>query len=507
VAIPLVLRDRIRLRTDAVDRVVLGKLKAAFEHANPQYVLKKRIDKGWWAEESIITTWRETLDGVLEIPRGGLQRVRNVLWEAGLDWEVVDERTEGSGPKGEIPKHQPPGGGALWMPQADLLRAGVEGQNCILRSATGTGKTTTLLATAAFINLPTIVVVPTSGLFKQWRERAQLELPGLGRDGVGYIYEGGVDLAPVTIALQASLVAAMKNERVRAEILDYFGVLLADEVQYAPARTFFETFDSFPAKYRIGMSASERRKDRKEFLANDLFGPVAYEYTREQAVGDGIIIEVEMRVIPTDFRAAWYGLLTRDEEKQLKQSKIDPSVAPPPEKDLDPTRLYKEMAGDPDRDLLLLTELVREAGAGSICIALAHHVEHVQRFAQRLTAAGLKTGLLLGGKENGDEFDRTKKLLASGDIQVAVGTYKATGTGIDIPRVDVVACLTPIAANEQEVNQVRGRACRRGKASARMYYLWDQHVYPRHLPNLARWCPGALVKHGNDWIPAKKRRH
>lgn len=489
--VSLALSDRIRIRTDAVERHVLMKLKAEFEHANPQFILKQRIGKGWWDEEKVITTWRETPDGVFSLPRGGLQRVRNVLYAEGLDWVVDDQRTEGSGPRGEIPRHVPPNNGTLWMHQADLLAAGVRGQNCILRSATGTGKTTTLLAMASIINLPTIVVVPTSGLFKQWRETVREQLPGIDRD-CGFIADGRMDLAPLTVALQASLAAIRKRPDEWAEITDYFGVLLADEVQYAPAKTFFDAFDDFPAKYRIGMSDSEKRKDRMEFLAYDLFGPSVYEYTRKQALADDVIVDVEVRVIPTSFRAEWYGIRDKDDETD--------------ERKIDFTRLCKEMALDEDRTQLLLDAIIEEARAGSICVVLTHHVDLVMQFAQMVAAAGLRTGVLLGGAENSNEFDRTKSALKDGSIQVAVGTYKATGTGIDIPRVDVIGCLTPIAANAQQVNQVRGRACRRGKATARMIYLWDQHVYPRHLSNLRIWCPGALIKEGSAWAPVKRRR-
>lgn len=483
-AVQLVLRDRLRMRVDSVRPGVLADVRREFEHSNPQYHLKKRIGRGWWDEPVTITTWRQTEDGWLEVPRGGLARVRNILWDVGVDWELDDRRTEGSGPAGEIPPHKL----TLFKHQEEQVRVALDAQGCIVRSATGTGKTTTLLALASRLNLPTLVVVPTSGLYKQWRERVGEEL-GLALDECGSIFEGKCRLAPLTIALQASLAACKKDEERWASILEYFGALLSDEVQYAPAATFFDAFDSFPAKYRIGMSASEKRKDKKEFLAHDLFGKVAHEYTREQGVADKVIIEVECRVIPTEFRAPWYGLADEDH----------------PDLKLEFTRLVAEMGEDPDRDHLMVEALLEEARAGSVCIALCHQVEHVMRFAQKLARSGVRTGLLLGGKENGREFDRTKRALKEGSIQVAVGTYKATGTGIDVPRVDVVACVTPIAANEGEVNQVRGRACRAGKASARMLYLWDQHVYPRHLANLRRWCPGALIREGSAWVPAKKR--
>jgi superfamily II DNA or RNA helicase len=455
------------------------RLQSEFEHANPGYAMMRRIGRGWWNEPKTITTWRETPDGHVELPRGGLQRVRNVLWRDGLDWVLDDQRSTGEGPAGLIPPHKM----TLWMHQAEMVAAGLEHQNCILRVPTGGGKTSALFALASEINLATLVVVPTSGLFKQWRDRAQVEL-GMPKGDVGYIHEGRVDLAPLTIALQPSLVAALRDPERAEKVVPYFGTVLCDEVQFFAADTFFDAVDPFPAKYRIGTSADHRRKDRKEFLVHDLFGAVALDVPRDQLVESGIILDVEMRVLPTSFRADWYGL----------------------DKDLDFGSLVKEMAADDARTDVMVDAIVKEAKAGSVCLVCAHHVEHCRRFAQRVQDRGLSVGLLLGGKEESAEFDRTKRRLSNGEIQVAVGTYKATGTGIDIPRVDVVAALTPVAANEQAVNQLRGRACRRGKASARMYYLLDEAVYPRHLSNLTRWCPGALIHQGDEWVPAKKRR-
>jgi hypothetical protein len=102
---------------------------------------------------------------------------------------------------------------------------------------------------------------------------------------------------------------------------------------------------------------------------------------------------------------------------------------------------------------------------------------------------------------------QTKSRLTSGEVQVGVGTFKAIGTGIDMPAVERVAAATPVAANRQFFNQVRGRACRssKGKKPPRMTYFWDERVFGlKHLQNIVQWNRTVSVRHAGGWVEGRE---
>jgi len=247
--------------------------------------------------------------------------------------------------------------------------------------------------------------------------------------------------------------------------------------------------DPFPAKYRIGISADERRRDKKEFVIHDLFGDVAVDIKREDLIESKHVLDVEVRVVPTEFDAPWFGF---DKSGDART-------------DLDFDRLLGEMTSDDGRNALAIKCVLDEVTAGEQVLLMSHRREHCQRLAEKVAAAGVRVGLLIGGADYAKEFMRAREGVLSGALRVGVGTYQAIGTGVDLPRVGVAVCATPIAGNRQFFGQVRGRVCRvaEGKSDARLWYLWDRGVYITHLRNLSAWNERVLVLDGGKWHDAR----
>jgi len=348
------------------------------------------------------------------------------------------------------------------------------------------GKTSALLAIASAVRVPTLVVVHSQALLDQWRERAVSEL-GLRPSQVGIVQGKKFDLRPMTLTIQKSMAKVAAESQ---EVRDYFGCVIADEVHMFAAATFFQCIDPFPARYRIGASADHRRKDRREFLIHDLFGDVAADVSREELVESGHVLDVEIRVLPTEFAAPWYGVpVDREDARQLNF-----------------VRLVQEMAEDSARNWSAIRTIREEVAAGEQVLVMCHEREHCMKVGQMLVGYGIPSGYLLGGPESAKEFATSIAGLKSGALRVGVGTYKAIGTGIDIPRVGVAVAMTPIGGNQQNFGQVRGRVCRtaEGKTIARLYLLWDRCVYPSHLKNFVAWNTDVSVREeSGNWLPAK----
>ena len=484
--IRIVVDNRIRLQLPAgkLRSEVGEKLCALFDHVNPQYARLRSM--GYYppkSEPRAYKTWRKEGEG-LSFPRGGMQRVREVLAAEGLTWTVSDEREVG---KGELDvTYSPPGEVAPY--QEEAARAICARENAILRAPTSARKTSIAMMMVARWRVPTLVLVDDTGLAEQWAERAADEL-GIPESEQGRIYGGEFKIRPFTIGLPASIVSKAKNPRDLERMKRAFGAVIIDECHGAAASRAHTALDFFPARYRVGISADVQRKDGKEALIHDVLGAIEFEIDREELVRQGIILDVDVRVVETSFEAPWYGGDGAE---------------------YDFNKLLDEMQQDDGRNALIAELIAREVAAGEQVVALAHRRDHCRILDAALAARGVKSGFLIGGDDYAAEYDATKAGLRSGETRVGIGTMKAIGPGIDMPSVGVGVLATPVAANRLRFNQARGRFCRKpeGKTRAVLYYLADVNVggYAGHLRNLVAWNPTVTIEQDGEWIPLKESR-
>jgi superfamily II DNA or RNA helicase len=482
-AIRITVDNRLRVALADLPPGVAEALKAECQHANPAYHKAKSMGFKAWNEKPVIATWRER-KGELTLPRGATTIVRKVFADNGLeepDWD--DQRATGLPYVRRIVQEHKR---VLWDHQEDVVEAALARENCLVRAPTGSGKTSAAIALAVRCKMPTLVIVWSSNLFDQWMLRLTEEL-GLSRKQIGQIRGSKRTSAPITMAMQQTLYA---NPKLVREIRPMFGCVMADEVQRFAARTFMDVIDAFPAKYRVGWSADETRKDRKEFLIYDVFGTVAADIDRDMLVKKRLVHDVEVRVVPTDFTADWYVQQMRDDEQTP-----------------DFNALLDSMASNAARNAMIMTLARCEQAFGNQVLALTHRREHATGMARAEMAFGGQCGVLLGGPENGAEFVRTVEAMRKRKLHFAAGTYQAIGQGLDIPSVTRGIACTPIATNRQFFGQVRGRLCRRadGKRDAVLYYLWDRHVFGLEpIMALKRWNKVVKVQHltagGEQWL-------
>lgn len=485
--IELVVDNRVRLVAGAALEAL--KTRGAFvelidehEHVNPEFAkakhfgFKKRIPRK-------IVTWREDEDGV-SFPRGSVPKVREMLRRelcAG-DSKTHDRRTLGDPTLGNIPKHRPPSG-SLWPHQEMLISRAAAAQNALVRSGAGSGKTTALLALASRLNLPTLVVVPNQNLFDQWVGRCEKEL-NVPRSWVGQIQGSKRKLGPITIGMQQTLCGCA------AEIAPAFGAVFVDEVQRAAARTFLEVVDAFTSKYRVGVSDDERRSDGKEFLIHDMFGPVVGEASHDDLVAQGYVMDVRVRVVPTEFRADWYTGLS-DPKKLLAYD-----------------HLLQELAGDVFRNALVLREVPAALAFGHQIVVFSSRIDHAMTLDRECNATGVRSGFVIG--EHPVESRETLARFAQGTTNAIFGTYQALGTGVDMPMVARGVFAMPIANNAKgrsQFKQYRGRFTRvaDGKGAPEVVYLWDRHVFgARALRHLCRWANDVKVEWRGALVPGRQ---
>jgi superfamily II DNA or RNA helicase len=480
-----------RLRVGALAGEDADALRREFTHRNPargklersvEALSRSRSDrqrrmahalrKQLKGEPEHENTWR--IDGgELSLGRGGLARARSVLEERGYELDVVDGRGEGDP---EL-RHAYVLRRELWDFQRGLVDSAMRLEQGLWRSPTASGKTVALTAAIVEAGLPALVIVSTGNLFDQWVRRLQTDL-GLREDQVGVLGQGEERVRPITVGMQQTL---MKGDRVR-RFGRLFGFVGCDEVHLFVADTFRVVVDELPARYRIGVSDDERRKDRREYLLYDMFGVPIAEVKRKELVDRGFILDVEVRLVPTEARVGWWEDLPEQER---------------------PTRwteLLRSLEADDRRNKLVARYALEGAGAGEQVLVFAHHETHCLRLMADVASREPRVGLLVASHKR--EFAAALAGLLGGSVRCAVGTYKAVGTALDLPEVGYGVCATPIHNNRPFTHQVRGRLCRapEGKDSAVLVVPWDRHLFGlAPVRNWVRWSRTSRVLDGGTW--------
>jgi len=280
---------------------------------------------------------------------------------------------------------------------------------------TGAGKTWIALAGIAKLRLSTLILVPTIELAHQWAERLEKLFPG----NVGLFYGDRKEVKPITIATYQSAYRY-------AEKLSNFNFLVSDEVHHLPAEKWKEIAIRFKGLYRMGLSATVKRKDGNHRMIYRLIGYPIYQVRYEELTPQ-YLAPLELHV--------WYGEPSRSEYGVLAQLEAD----------------YKRLRGLSSRTATIKSQLIKFARTAKWktellpqlihgkTLVFTEYVDHAKHVHQRLLALGFKAGLILG------ETDKRSRLqqfndFRNGRVQVLV-TTKVLDEGVDVPDAQTVIIL------------------------------------------------------------------
>ena len=434
-------------------------LKEALTYPNPAYAKTKNM--GYPTKEPKSFCLYEDDNGVIYLARGAARRVSKILKQHDyiLNWKDERIRFKPIGLQwGKLePFHE------QW-PAIEKLVSSAQG---ILRGETGSGKTETLLGAAIRADQPTLVIVWNKDLLKQWYDRIVHKYEILPADKVGLIQGPSNKYGPITLAMVQSL-----HKRVD-QWTNRFGTVIMDECQRAPATTFLNSVQPFPAKHRWGASADERRKDGKEFLGYEVFGYDDWNLTRSgkakpkpvYTIQGGQSLDPQIIVIPTDY--------TDDDYEENRNH----------------GQLINRLVKDEPRNKLIARDLKRSLEKGRQCILFTERVEAAQWWESVVSSWGFMAGSLIGGTENAEATSNSIRLLKEKKMRFAVTTTYAEA-GLDVPSLDTAFVTCPTASNIKRMHQQVGRIVRpeSEKQEPIAYYYWDRGLTgsSKHLKNIKR---------------------
>ncbi len=198
--------------------------------------------------------------------------------------------------------------------QYDALESWLNRRRGIIVLPTGAGKTYIALKAMELLNVPTLVVVPTLPLLKQWRD----VIESLYHVNVGVIGGGQERLEPITVITYDS--AYLRA----AELGNRFEFVVFDEVHHLAAEGYIEIAEYLVAPYRMGLTATLEREDGRHRLLFPLVGGVVYQLFPKDLSGEHLseFDTIRIRVDMTDDEKRRYKELVDEYKSSLKRAGI-----------------------------------------------------------------------------------------------------------------------------------------------------------------------------------------
>lgn len=381
-----------------------------------------------------ISLYREFADQI-EVPRQW--GMRNIIADFPMEG-LGDNTVEGEPVKFNFTKPLRPEQAPLVADFLSKIGKGSAKYGGIFSAPCGMGKTVMSLKFLSELGRPALIFVHTSFLLKQWRESIA-KFTDIPANEVGLIKQDVCEWEgkKVVIAMVESLCAREYDPR----MYRHFGIIVADEVHRHGAAEWNRAVPMFPARLRIGLSATPRRGDGLWDIIRWHIGEVL-----TQGTGGG---KAKVFCLPTGVNVPSDSYYVRGE--------------------INLGKLVTILAEIEDRNHLISGELVKAVKAGRRVLVLSDRIKHldtldrmfrekwVANYEPEVKAAhvlmgehpfeGVDIGRYVGGIKDAEiERNRTCNLL--------FGTMQYAKEGLDDPGMDTLFLVSPKSDIEQPCGRI-----------------------------------------------------
>ncbi|MBF0200038.1 MAG: DEAD/DEAH box helicase [Desulfamplus sp.] len=436
-----VLNNKVVLRGISDTRII-DEIKDFLTITNPQYKLLQNLDKWTGATPETLKLYDEDLSDnphMIICPRGFADQAYRICRDHKEKIIFIDQRRELKDV--EMQFH-----GSL----RDFQEAAVSGplfkkQHGVLSAGTGSGKTVMALYIIARRRQPALVVVHTVELLYQWLERIDTFL-GIPPEDVGIVGDGRFRTGrKITVGLYQTI-----RKRL-GDLNPLIGQLVVDECHKCPSKTFTEAVSGFEAKYRLGLTATEYRRDGLEKLIFITIGELRHIIGKAPLIETGDLCRARVICRKTDF-----------------DTTLDPSNAYP--------QVIKELTMDEPRNRLICRDIASDSHPG-IKLILTDRRDHALTMERILFENHGLTSTVLTGTTPRNQREAIVKALTIGEISILIATGQLIGEGFDLPELAILFLVTPIKFRGRLIQYI-GRILRpaQGKAEGIIYDYMDMNV-------------------------------
>ena len=316
-----------------------------------------------------------------------------------------------------------------------FLQAGQSGVVC---AYTGFGKTIVGYHAAVVLGVKTLVITTKEDIYKQWIEGAKKFL-GLPDHLIGEI-RGDKCQVNGTSFVVAMVQSLSKDGKYPDWITKGFGLVIFDECHRMNADQFRTVADMFPARWRLGLSATPDRADGKELIVYANIGPIRAK-TEAQ-----LMVPKVLR-----FTSAWECPRVMRADPETGERK----VVRLPHQPGKTTHIEKMLAADNVRNHMI-AELCRQAfdkGRKTVVFSTLHdHLKTLHRACNTaFKISGRDMGFYVGATTKAEltarEREKVKPILFT--------TYAMMSEGTSLDWLDTCILAMPRSAVVQPVGRIR----------------------------------------------------
>jgi len=320
----------------------------------------------------------------------------------------------------EAPRSLADGIAPYWY-QSEAVEAVQRGHGGVVEAPCGAGKTGIGTFLAAGVEGRVLVLVHTLDLQRQWVARLESWLPGVS---VGRIGGGRNQRDRDIVVASLSTLARWSWDDLRTFGVG-FGLLVCDECHHVPAETWVRVVAALPARCRVGLTATPKRKDGLHDWMHLALGPTVYRINQRTLDESG-------RTMPPDIRLVATGHEVVEQDHAA--------------------HTLRDVLGDDDRQDVLCRAVGQLVEDGRRVLVLTARVDHAQATAQEVA------GIALVGTVGATRRAEALAAVRSGACRVLVATQLAD-EGLDLPELDAVVLAAP-SSHRPATRQRIGRACR-----------------------------------------------
>lgn len=292
------------------------------------------------------------------------------------------------------------------------------------------GKTPTMLMIAVKLGVRVMMIANQHEFLNQFIEHVEeyTNLPELQAKHKKKLYGfpdkiEDFDTLQIGVCTYQQFLARYGKKRFKAAARN-FGALFIDEAHKANSNEFARVINSWPARYRLAVTGTDKRKDGRHILMREIVGKVICRVEIPQ-----LRAKVSLHIVDyTKSRAKYTGKAGW-------------------------TRCNQFLARHEKRNEEIVEWIIRDLKKGHNIVVPVYYKEHVWELVKRINdewGSKIAEGFVGGGsKKNKDQREHTIALARKNKIRVIVGIRSILQLGLNVP---AWSCLYYIAPMNNESN-------------------------------------------------------
>ena len=307
-------------------------------------------------------------------------------------------------------------------------------QDKFINARTGIGKSALALLMASLLNVPTIVVVHTRKIVKQWKDNIEKHCDNaiIGQIGDGIWQTKGCNFVVATVQ------SLMKTEKNIESLLKRFDFIIYDEAHHYASPVFSNVLRRLVTRYTLSLSATIKRPDGLEKVLHWYLGDIGVK-TEGQ-----LDYDIEIDVIE----------FTPKEKRYFRE-------LPLPGNKMNTGRMMTNLVKIDERNKMIIDkvhDILKKQPERNLLI-ISHRIEQIEIFVNEFKRVygEENIGVIVG--MSGKHIVKDNDMANFEGKKIIVGVYDLCKESLDITHICCVVLATPMS----RVLQSGGRMLRKDK--------------------------------------------